>query len=85
MQQSKKWIIHEYYVCNMQQNNILCFLFTVCGPGCIPTAILVKDLNIWFCRDLLSLIFKWTFQELLIIFSLFAHKWRSKHYILTQL
>jgi hypothetical protein len=46
---------------------------------------LVEDLNIWFRRDLLSLIFKWTFQELLIIFPLFAHKWRSKYYILTQL
>jgi hypothetical protein len=79
----KNWTIHEYYVCNMQQSNILCFLMVVCGSGCIPTIILVEDLNIWFHRDLLSLIFKWTFQELLIIFLLFVHKWRSKHYILT--
>jgi hypothetical protein len=44
-------------VCNMQQNSILCFL-AVYGPKCIPTIILVKDLNIWFHKDLLSLIFK---------------------------
>jgi hypothetical protein len=77
--------IHEYYVCNMQQNNILYFWLTVCGLVCIPTVILVENLNIWFHRDLFSLIFKSTFQELLIIFPLFAHKWKSKHYILTQL
>jgi hypothetical protein len=55
------------------------FLLTVCGSGCIPVDVLVEDLNIWFYRDLLSLILKRTFQELLITFSLFAHKWRSKH------
>jgi hypothetical protein len=69
----------------MQQSNILCFLLTVCRPWCIPIIILVEDLNIWFRRDLLSLILKWTFQELLIIVPLFAHKWRSKHYIIIQL
>jgi hypothetical protein len=61
------------------------FLLTVYRSGCITTAILVEDLNIWFSRDLLSLIIKWTFQKLLIIFPLFAHKWRPRHYILTQL
>jgi hypothetical protein len=60
------------------------FLLTVCGPRCIPTIILVEDLNIWFHRDLLSLIFKWTFQELLSTFPLFAHKWRSKHMHILQ-
>jgi hypothetical protein len=50
------------------------FLLTVCGSGCIPGVVLAEDIDIWFCRDLLSLIFKWTIQELLIIFSLFAHK-----------
>jgi hypothetical protein len=55
------------------------FLLSVCGSGCIPVEVLVEDLNIWFYRDLLSLILKRTFQELLITFSLFAHKWRSKH------
>jgi branched-subunit amino acid transport protein AzlD len=66
-------------------NKAIFFLLTVCGPRCISTVILVDDLNIWFRRDLLSLIFKWSLQELLIIFLLFEHKWRSKHYILTQL
>jgi hypothetical protein len=55
------------------------FLLTISGSGCIPVVILVEDLNLWFHRDLLSLIVKWTFQELLTTFPLFAHKWRSKH------
>jgi hypothetical protein len=79
----KNWTIHEYYVCKMQQSNILYFLLTVCGSECIPTVILIDDLNIWFRRDLLSVMFKLTFIELLISFPLFAHKWRSKYYILT--
>jgi hypothetical protein len=37
------------------------FLLTICGPECIPTVILVEDLNIWFRIDLLFLILKWTF------------------------
>jgi hypothetical protein len=72
-------------MCVTCNKTIFYFLLTLYGPGCIPSVILVNDLNIWFRRDLLSLIFKWTFQELLIIFPLFVLKWRSKHYILTQL
>jgi hypothetical protein len=56
------------------------FLLSVCGSGCIPVEVLVEDLNIWFYRDLLSLILKRTFQELLITFSLFAHKMEVKTY-----
>jgi hypothetical protein len=63
--------------CN--KTNFFILLLTVCRPGCIPGVILVEDLDIWFHMDLLSLIFKWPFQELLITFRLFAHKWRSKH------
>jgi hypothetical protein len=75
------------YIMCVTSNNVIFynFLLTVYETGCIPTVILVEDLNIWFRRNLLSLIIKWTFQKLLIIFPLFAHKWRSKHYILSQL
>jgi hypothetical protein len=66
VQQSKKnWIIHEYYVCNMQQSN---FLLTICGHGCIPTTILVDDLNIWFRRDLFFLNFQMDFLRTLNYF-----------------
>jgi hypothetical protein len=85
MQQSKKNGPFRNIMCVTCNKTVFYVFLAVYGPKCIPTIILVKDLNIWFHKDLLSLIFKWTFQELLIIFSLFAHKWRSKYYILTQL
>jgi hypothetical protein len=34
------------------------FLLTVCESGCISVVIMVEDLNIWFHRDLLSLMFE---------------------------
>jgi hypothetical protein len=80
MQQSKKNRPFMNSMCVTYNKAIFYdFLLTISGSGCIPVVILVEDLNLWFHRDLLSLIVKWTFQELLTTFPLFAHKWRSKH------
>jgi hypothetical protein len=49
MQQSKK-IGPFMNIMRVTCNKVIfyAFLLTVCRPGCIPTAIFVEDLNIWF-------------------------------------